>query len=70
MTNVKWKNINDMDDIRAKRTYEEAVGQGKDPDEVLAYFSELGRDNARKTHDADAPCAHKPGQCKNADAVG
>ncbi len=47
MTNVKWKNINDMDDIRAKRTYEEAVGQGKDPDEVLAYFSELGRDNAR-----------------------
>ena len=33
--------------IRAKRTYEEAVGQGKDPDEVLAYFSELGRDNAR-----------------------
>ena len=47
MTNVKWKNINDMDDIRAKRTYEEAVGQGKDPEEVLAYFSELGRDNAR-----------------------
>ena len=47
MTNVKWKNINDIDDIRAKRTYEEAVGQGKDPDEVLAYFSELGRDNAR-----------------------
>ena len=47
MTNVKWKNINDMDDIWAKRTYEEAVGQGKDPDEVLAYFSELGRDNAR-----------------------
>ena len=39
MTNVKWKNINDMDDIRAKRTYEEAVGQGKDPEEVLAYFS-------------------------------
>mgnify|MGYP000084430040 FL=1 len=36
MTNVKWKNINDMDDIRAKRTYEEAVGQGKDPEEVLA----------------------------------
>ncbi len=47
MTDVKWKNTNDMDDIRAKRTYEEAVGQGKDPDEVLAYFSELGRDNAR-----------------------
>lgn len=47
MTNVKWKNINDMDDIRAKRTYEEAVEQGEDPDEVLAYFSELGRDNAR-----------------------
>ena len=36
-----------MDDIRAKRTYEEAVGQDKDPEEVLAYFSELGRDNAR-----------------------
>lgn len=47
MTNVKWQDINDMDDIRAKRTYEEAVGQGEDPDKVLAYFSELGRDNAR-----------------------
>jgi glycosidase len=47
MTNVEWKNIEDMDDVRAKRTYQEAVDQGKNPQEVLAYFSELGRDNAR-----------------------
>ena len=47
MTNVEWKDINDMEDVRAKRTYQEAVEQGKDPQEMLAYFSELGRDNAR-----------------------
>lgn len=47
MTNVEWKNIEDMEDVRAKRTYQEAVSQGKDSQEVLAYFSELGRDNAR-----------------------
>ena len=47
MTNMRWQSIDDMDDVRAKRTFQEAVGQGKNPEEVLAYFSELGRDNSR-----------------------
>lgn len=47
MTNVKWRDINDMADVRAKRTYQEAIEQGKNAQEVLAFFSELGRDNSR-----------------------
>ena len=47
MTNVTWKNIDEMDDVRAKGMYQEAVQRNEDPTPVLEYFSELGRDNAR-----------------------
>ncbi len=47
MTNVSWNSIDEMDDVRAKGKYREAVEQKQDPQEVLDYFSELGRDNSR-----------------------
>lgn len=47
MTNATWKSIDEMDDVRAKGMYWEAAEQQEDPQKVLEYFGELGRDNAR-----------------------
>lgn len=47
MTNAVWHNIEEMQDVRAKRTYQEALDQQKDANAVFRYFSEWGRDNAR-----------------------
>ena len=47
MTNLAWKTIDEMDDVRAKGMYQEAIEKGEDPSKVLKYFGELGRDNAR-----------------------
>lgn len=47
MTNAVWHGIEEMDDVRAKGKYKEALEQGEDADKVLKYFSELGRDNSR-----------------------
>lgn len=47
MKNAKWNSIDEMMDVRAKITWKERVEQGEDGQEVLKYFSELGRDNAR-----------------------
>ena len=47
MRNALWKNIDEMDDLRAKGMYYEAIERNDDPDKVLKYFEELGRDNAR-----------------------
>lgn len=47
MTNVTWNSIDEMDDVRAKGKYQEAIDQNQDPQEVLTYFAELGRDNSR-----------------------
>lgn len=47
MTNAVWNSIDEMDDVRAKGMYQEAIDQNQDPQKVLDYFGELGRDNAR-----------------------
>ena len=47
MTNAEWNSIEEMDDVRAKGMYREALEQNGDPQKVLEYFGELGRDNAR-----------------------
>lgn len=47
MTNAVWRDIDEMDDVRAKGMYREAQEEKRDPQEVLDYFSRLGRDNAR-----------------------
>ena len=47
MTNAVWNSIEEMDDVRAKGMYREALEQKQDPQKVLEYFGELGRDNAR-----------------------
>lgn len=47
MTNAVWNTIDEMDDVRAKGMYREALEQNRDANEVLRYFGELGRDNAR-----------------------
>ncbi len=47
MTNARWNSIEEMDDVRAKGMYREALEQNEDPQKVLEYFGELGRDNAR-----------------------
>ena len=47
MTNAVWNSIEEMDDVRAKGMYQEALEQTQDPQKVLEYFGELGRDNAR-----------------------
>lgn len=47
MTNAVWNDIDEMDDVRAKEMYREAVWQNSNPQKVLEYFGELGRDNAR-----------------------
>ena len=47
MTNAVWNSIEEMDDVRAKGMYQEALEQKQDPQKVLEYFGELGRDNAR-----------------------
>lgn len=47
MTNVAWKSVDEMDDVRAKGMYREAIEKGEDPSKVLKYFEEWGRDNAR-----------------------
>lgn len=47
MTNLEWKNIDEMNDVRAKGMYQEALQNKEDPSRVLKYFGELGRDNAR-----------------------
>lgn len=47
MTNAVWNSIEEMDDVRAKGKYKEAIEQNQDPQKILDYFSELGRDNSR-----------------------
>lgn len=47
MTNVQWNSIDEMDDVRAKGKYKEALDQNQDAKEVFEYFSRLGRDNSR-----------------------
>ena len=43
----RWNSIEEMDDVRAKGMYREALEQKQDSQKVLEYFGELGRDNAR-----------------------
>ena len=47
MTNVQWNSIDEMDDVRAKGKYKEALDQNQDAKAVFEYFSRLGRDNSR-----------------------
>lgn len=47
MTNAVWNSIEEMDDVRAKGMYQEAIDQNGNPEQVLRYLGELGRDNAR-----------------------
>lgn len=47
MTNAVWNSIDEMNDVRAKTIYKEGIDQGSDPAEILQYFNDLGRDNAR-----------------------
>ena len=47
MTNAVWNSIGEMEDVRAKGKYKEAIERRQDPQKVLEYFSELGRDNSR-----------------------
>lgn len=47
MTNTVWNSMEEMDDVRAKGKYQEAIDQNQDPQNVLEYFSNFGRDNSR-----------------------
>ncbi len=47
MTNVKYDDINDYNDVRTKNEYREMIRQGKDKDEILKYINNTSRDNTR-----------------------
>lgn len=47
ITNARWNSIEEMNDVRAKTIYEEGIEQGKQAKELLQYFNDCGRDNAR-----------------------
>ncbi len=47
MTNVKYGDINDYNDVRTKNEYREMIRQGKDKDEILKYINNTSRDNTR-----------------------
>ncbi|MGM0873294.1 MAG: glycoside hydrolase family 13 protein [Bacillota bacterium] len=47
MTGVRFKSIDDYNDIAMKNKYEEEVGKGRDPKEVFESLLLLSRDNSR-----------------------
>jgi oligo-1,6-glucosidase len=47
MTNAPFASIDDFRDLESVNHYEEAVGAGQDPEQVLAALRRTGRDNAR-----------------------
>lgn len=47
MENTVWNNVDELDDTRAKIIWKEKQGQGEDEKELLRYFNDWGRDNAR-----------------------
>jgi oligo-1,6-glucosidase len=47
MTGVRFDSIDDYNDIAMKNRYEEEVGKGRDPQEVLHSLQALSRDNSR-----------------------
>ncbi|MCD9022892.1 glycoside hydrolase family 13 protein [Cohnella silvisoli] len=47
MTGVKFDSIDHYNDIAMKNRYEEEVGKGRDPQEVLQSLQALSRDNSR-----------------------
>ncbi|WP_349408886.1 alpha-glucosidase [Pseudalkalibacillus sp. SCS-8] len=47
MTGVNFNSIDDYQDIAMKNKYEEEVGKGRDPEEVLEELKPLSRDNSR-----------------------
>jgi oligo-1,6-glucosidase len=47
MTNYPFDSIEDFEDIESVNHYQQAVAQGKDPEEVLASLRAMSRDNSR-----------------------
>ncbi|MFS0726892.1 glycoside hydrolase family 13 protein [Paenibacillus sp. 1P07SE] len=47
MTGVRFPSINHYNDIAMRNRYEEEVGKGRDPEEVLQELQPLSRDNSR-----------------------
>jgi oligo-1,6-glucosidase len=54
MTNAPWSGIEDFRDIESLNHYAEAIGQGAEPEAVLADLRRIGRDNARTPMQWDA----------------
>jgi oligo-1,6-glucosidase len=54
MTNAPWGGIEDFRDIESLNHYAEAIGQGAEPEAVLADLRRIGRDNARTPMQWDA----------------
>lgn len=47
MANAVWNGIEELNDTRALITWRERREQGEDAEDILKYFSDWGRDNAR-----------------------
>ena len=47
MTNVKYENINEYDDIKSVNIYKEMIGNGVDENNALKHLWAISRDNAR-----------------------
>jgi oligo-1,6-glucosidase len=47
MTGVRFDSIDDYRDVMMKARYEEEIGRGRDPEEVLRELQPLSRDNSR-----------------------
>lgn len=45
--NAVWSGVDELDDTRARITWKERQEQGEDEKEILRYFNDWGRDNAR-----------------------
>ncbi len=54
MTNSTWAGVEDFRDIESLNHYAEAVGDGAEPEAVLADLRRVGRDNARTPMQWDA----------------
>ncbi|WP_261131175.1 alpha-glucosidase [Bacillus sp. Marseille-Q3570] len=54
MTGVDFNSIDDYQDIAMRNKYEEEVGKGRNPDEVLEELKPLSRDNSRTPVQWDA----------------
>ena len=47
MANAVWNDIDEINDVRSKRMLKEAIELQKDPEKVLNWINESGRDNSR-----------------------